>query len=113
MTLKTAPFTISDAALRQIEWIRTQYADAFPDNLPAMAGISLGQSVLKDGGLGDYSVLIGFWRKSEFPDSGYELAQRVSGLDFVFPVPDWQVPMFVGKEIDYAPERAFYLRDKP
>jgi hypothetical protein len=113
MTIRPAPFTISDAALRHIEWMRAQCAEEFPDNPPAMAGVGLGQRVLKEGGLDDYSVLIGFWSKSKFSDSGYELVQRVSGLDLVFPVPDWQVPLFEGKEIDYAPDRAFYLRDRP
>lgn len=113
MTFKQAPFTISEAALRQIEWIRQQYAEAFPDNLPAMAGVSLGQPVLAGGGLGDYAVMVAFWRRSEFPESARGLVQRVSGLDLVFPVPDQHVPMFVGKEIDYAPDRAFYLRARP
>lgn len=78
-----------------------------------MAGVNLGHRILKEGGLGDYLVIIGFWSRSKFADSGYELVQQVSGLDLVFPVLDWQVLMFVGKEVDYGPDLAFYLRDRP
>jgi hypothetical protein len=110
--MKTAPFTITHRALEQIEWIRSEYLKHFPDDPPAMPGVNLAQPMLPEGQLGPYSVIIGFWRRSEFKAEDYKLVQSVSGLDLVFPVPADQVAHFFGKEIDYSPERAFYLRDR-
>jgi hypothetical protein len=109
--MRVAPFTISERALRQIEWIRGQYLEHFPDDPPAMAGVNLAQPVLPDGKLGPYSVFIAFWRRSEFKVEDRWLVQKVSGLDLVFPVPAEQVLLFVGKQIDYDEDHAFYLRD--
>jgi hypothetical protein len=105
-----APFTLSDAAIAKIEWIRSEYLDAFPDNPPAMPGVSLGWRLFDDGSTGPKQVFIAFWRASEFPPVAYEEVQRVSGVDLVFKVLPEDVPVFVGQQIDYAPDRAFFLR---
>ena len=109
----SAPFSISVSALRQIERIRSEYARAFPDDPPVMPGINLGARVLDSGKLGPRQVIVGFWRKSEFPSAAHQQVQRVSGLDLVFPIPPSDLQAFVGKQIDYAPDRAFFLRDEP
>jgi hypothetical protein len=108
-----APFTISDAAVRKIGWIREQYREAFPDNPPVMPGVSLGQRLFDNGRRGPKQVFIAFWRASEFPPQAYDEVQRVSGVDLIFKVLDEDVPDFVGKQIDYAPDQAFFLRDAP
>ena len=40
------------------------------------------------------------------------MVQKVSGLDLVFPVPDTEVPAFVGKEVDYTAEEGLFLGDQ-
>lgn len=105
-----APFTISDAALAHIAWLRSQYEDAFPDDPPVMAGVNLGGPLLDDGTIGRLSVVVGFWRKSEFKPGAYEEVQRVSGLDLIFPIPKAYLPAFVGKELHFTSEDGLVLR---
>ena len=105
-----APFTLSEAAIRQIEWLRTHYLDAFPDDPSAMPGVSSGYRLFDDGSKGPKRVIIGFWRASEFPPEAHEEVQRVSGVDLVFKAPLEDVPAFAGKQMDFAEDQGFYLR---
>jgi hypothetical protein len=75
-----------------------------------MAGISLGGQLFDNGTIGPLSVVVGFWRRSEFKAEGYAEVQRVSGLDLVFPVPRDYRNAFTGKELDYTPEEGLFLR---
>lgn|GEM_PF-1157892 len=113
MTEKTipAPFTLSPAAIKQIERIRDQYLAFSPDDPPVMPGVNLARRLFDDGSFGPERVVIGFWRVSEFPASAYDVVQRVSGVDLVFPVPPEDRPPFAGKQIDYSDDSGFYLRD--
>jgi hypothetical protein len=104
-------FTISTAALRHIEWVRTQYAEAFPSDPPAMADLGLGGQLLENGEIGSMRIVVGFWRQSEFKPSGYPHVQRVSGVDLVCTVPSARLPDFEGKELHFTPEDGLFLRN--
>jgi hypothetical protein len=108
--LTNAPFTISDAALTHIAWVRAQYEDAFPDDPPVMAGVSLGGPFSGEGSIGPLRVIVAFWRKSEFKPEAYAEVQRVSGLDLIFPIPEAYLPAFVGKELHFSSEDGLVLR---
>ena len=105
-----APFTLSPAAIRQIEWLRSEYLAYSPDDPPVMPGINLARRLFDDGTLGTARIVVGFWRASEFKESARPLVQRVSGVDLVFPVPPDDVAAFVGQEIDHTPDKGFYFR---
>ena len=108
-----APFVISARALQQIDWIRHQYLAAFPEDPPVMCGVTLSSTIHDDGSFGPKSVAIGFWQRSGFPEAARKNVQRVSGIDLLFPIPPDDLAAFIGKEIDYSPDRAFFLHDAP
>lgn len=105
-----ANFSFSSAALAQMELIHRDYLRHSPDDPPVMAGISLGHPISQAGEFGPEAVTIGFWRRSEFPAIAREIVQRVAGIDLIFPVPPAEAAKFDGKVIDYAADRAFFLR---
>jgi hypothetical protein len=106
-----AQFTISDTALRHIAWVRAQYEDAFPDDPPVMAGISLGGQLFDNGTIGPLNVVVGFWRKSEFKPEALAEVQRVSGLDLIFPIPAQYKEAFDGKELHFTETEGLFLRE--
>jgi hypothetical protein len=56
---------LSEAAYPKILWIRGEYAQAFPNNLPETFGVAIGQFISKDGEVAAPNVAIAFFRKSE------------------------------------------------
>lgn len=103
-----APFTLSDAAVRQIGRLRSEYLSHSPGDPPVMPGVNLARRLFDDGSFGPEKVIVGFWRASEFKDADFSLVQRISGVELVFPIPPKDLPAFVGKEIDYRPEDGFF-----
>lgn len=57
--------TLTETALAQIEWIRTQYAEGFPDNPPDTAWLALGYLVPHGGPREADKITVGFFQRSE------------------------------------------------
>ncbi len=111
---RSSQFALSDTAVEQMRVIRADYLAYSPQNPPVLAGISVAASLV-EGKAGQWHVVIGFWRQSEITRDNPEWknAVRVRDIDVVFDVPEEHLPMFAGKVIDYAPDRAFFLKPIP
>jgi hypothetical protein len=58
----------------------------------------------------DLHPCVGFWRKSEFPESALSEVEVVSGIQIVpFMRPEDRAKLN-GMVVDYSPERAFFVR---
>jgi hypothetical protein len=108
--LKPANFIFTEAAIAQLAVIRADYDAWFPDDKAEMLAISVGWPVAPDGKEGPAQVSPAYWRKSEFSEAARELVQRVSGVDLIFGAPEPYSALFEGMVVDYAPDRAFFLR---
>lgn len=108
---RTPEFSLTQAAVDQMNFIRGEYLSHFPDDPPVLAGIATGQRLTGEGA-GQSQVIIGFWRRSEVSDRAWkeEAIIEVAGLKIVFNVLRQYRPMFSDAAIDYSPEHAFSLR---
>jgi hypothetical protein len=108
---RASEFALTQAAVEQMLVIREDHIKYFPNDPPVVAGIFVAYPLV-EGRPGHKRVVIGFWRQSEFPPEAWEHEgiAEVAGFHVILDVLKEDRPMFRGAVIDYAPDRAFFLR---
>ncbi|MCK9917793.1 hypothetical protein MXD81_52510 [Microbacteriaceae bacterium K1510] len=101
-------FTISEAAKRAAEDIRTQYDVAWPDDPAAVMCVAwaIGSAGTA---LGWEGVMVGFYPRSMLDDVSKGI-QHVSGVDLVYFTTREYHGKFEGKVLDFSEQQGFFLR---
>ena len=104
-------FSFSSAALTQLARIRQQYLAQTPDDPPVMLGVFWGWPISAAGEKSSEGApALGYWRQSEFTEAAWSEVTQASGVKLIYAVMPRDRHRFDGRVVDYAPERAFFLR---
>ena len=101
---------LSDAAYKQVLWIKGEYSDHSPNDRPETLFFGVGQYTSGSGGVAPPNVAVGFFLKSNM-NAAIRAAQRqVRGLDYVI-VGSPEPKKVIGESlVDYSETEGFFLR---
>jgi hypothetical protein len=104
--------TLTEAAYRQIVFIRDEHLRYFPNDPPETLAIVRGTWISKVDGSRHAQVAAGFYRRSEMNDHLRRNRRYLRGFPCVIPGDPEAKASFAGKTLDYSPERAFFVREE-